>query len=157
MKIVSKYKDYYDTAMSMGIDKTIVYERFQKEMKFEKPPNYDKIIRDLYLKAYGSIIYDRDRYPWNTKNKYQNQIYIIGFCGKLYLAYNFQHRIENQILSSKTFYSAPSVLGYITEIEMKHNQQELVYFTNDYDGNIPSNNQIRQTFEQNILKQDYNN
>ena len=36
MNIISKYKDYYDSAVGMGIDKTIVYVRDNKE--FEKTP-----------------------------------------------------------------------------------------------------------------------
>ena len=156
MRIISKYKDYYDSVQSMGIDQSIVYERFKKETKFLKPPNFDKFINKLYLESFGEIICDGSREPDVSTTLYSSQVFLIGFCGKLYLAYNFEYYQKGKSKISKTFYAAHSVLEFIQQIKIKHKQRELVYFINYYGGQGPSKHEIEQTFDQSLLKQEYN-
>lgn len=59
MKIISKFHDYYDTALAFGIDKTIIYNRIQSD---------EKNTTGLSLP--------------HPENNYRN--FWIGFCGKLY-------------------------------------------------------------------------
>lgn len=151
MRIISKYKDYYDSVQSMGIDKSVVYQRFNRKSTFLKPPNFDKVINELYLKPFGSIIYDKSKYTWGAKDVYLSQFFLIGFCGKLYLGYNFKHNQDN-----KTLYSANSVLEFINQIKTKHNQKELFFNIDYHIGHGPSNHEIQETFNQSLLKQEYN-
>lgn len=64
MLIVSKFHDYYDGALSGGVDKTIVYERHEYDAEIEA---------DI----------SEDFYPLVPLNDYFESI-IIGFCGKMY-------------------------------------------------------------------------
>lgn len=70
MYIISKFHDYYDTALGLGIDKTIVYQRNTNDLR-EK--DYKGLLRDHSevhsLKGGGSVSFDR---------------LLVGFCGKLY-------------------------------------------------------------------------
>lgn len=68
MLIVSKFHDYYDTAMTYGIDKTVVFERkieeFEVEHYLRELPHAEK--------------FDTDR-GWVTLS-----LVLVGFCGKVY-------------------------------------------------------------------------
>ena len=78
MYIISKFKDYYDGAVGMGIDKTIVYERHLRQEQipdelndlFDKYGNYS-----LYRETIGNIL----------KGNYNTRLVHIGFCGKIYI------------------------------------------------------------------------
>ncbi len=84
MYIISKHKDYYDGAVGMGIDKTIVYER-----KFEAmstPTNIlEKIKEDDGWGSSASFV-SSNAYGTPEKNKYDTYLIVVGFCGKLYPA-----------------------------------------------------------------------
>lgn len=69
MKIISTFKDYYDSSISFGIDPTLIYPR-------------EKVVRPI-----------KETRGNTTEPKYphlyciyglESQVYIIGFCGKLY-------------------------------------------------------------------------
>lgn len=89
MLIISKYKDYYDTATSNGIDKSIVYNR--KLIEIFDIPNSLKKLNDGEFKFYSlfSRLKFKDQYgDLNNKSKYcEINPFIIGFCGKLYLGF----------------------------------------------------------------------
>lgn len=64
MLIISKFHDYYDSAMGMGIDKTVVYNRTVKDDREERRYH---------------------RYQLHSKKKsWHVNIFIVGFCGELY-------------------------------------------------------------------------
>jgi hypothetical protein len=81
MYIQSSFKDYYDSAASSGIDKTIVYERTSKKVHLEAGffidglPQYfsDDLGNEKYIN--GRSHPDRNYCKWM----------IIGFCGIQYL------------------------------------------------------------------------
>lgn len=85
MRILSKFRDYYDTAMGYGIDKERVYARTQEV-------HYVDNVRTLLLIHNGCYI----------------TLYVIGFCGKLFgvaehngeYFYNFND-LEKQTLAKK--------------------------------------------------------
>ena len=66
MLIVGKHHDYYDTAASFGIDKTVVYNRLNKTEKFD----YKKV----------------KHYPYPTQISSYRDIKggLVGFCGNIY-------------------------------------------------------------------------
>lgn len=66
MYIISKHKDYYDTAMGYGIDKTTVYKRTLKEKKIKK----EKDLREEDITF--------------SKYAYAIEQFVIGFCGEMY-------------------------------------------------------------------------
>jgi len=100
MYIIAKNKDYYDGVVgSVGMDKTIVYEREQIEIiENNKMPKEFK----------------HRRYSWNEnnpflsvchvnvdhkKNKKYEEVrgFIVGFCGKLYLGWKFDYKEEEWV------------------------------------------------------------
>lgn len=86
MLIESKHRDYYDSAVGMGIDKTIVYQRHEKEVE---TPAYIRDLLELrwsnnFLTLYGHDI------PKGAQN---TDFFIIGFCGKLHLGFKFTKKI----------------------------------------------------------------
>jgi hypothetical protein len=102
MLIISKKKDYYDGVVgTMGIDKTIVYDR--QIIEFE-----DKNIPELfYKKFYGLYGMKRDKnHPFykltyhHIKKEYQKKYphfsyFIIGFCGKIYVGWKLYSEGKN--------------------------------------------------------------
>ncbi len=80
MYIISKFNDYYDGAVGMGIDKTIIYQRHLKAMSI--PEHIRKTIDEDH--GWNSSFTDRysDKIP---KGRYNTSIIVVGFCGKLYL------------------------------------------------------------------------
>ena len=91
MYIISKFTDYYDGAVGMGIDKSIVYERHTK---------------GIFIPSYiGDVIDPRDGWKqtfthiwggWNDpipKNKMNTTTIVIGFCGKLYVGIKYTKQI----------------------------------------------------------------
>lgn len=96
MLILSKNKkDYYDgVAGTTGIDKTIVYEREEKELS-------DSEVPDFFIHNSHSWQKNRDsafinfRYH-NLKKEFQNKypqmsFFIVGFCGKLYVGWKLYY------------------------------------------------------------------
>lgn len=90
MLLISKFHDYYDSALAGGVDKTIVYRRNTKEI--ERPDwmkatvwfpelvgrsrwsgNYVDYTKDFSAKMKSGLI-----------RKYELKVFIIGFCGKAY-------------------------------------------------------------------------
>ena len=48
MKIISKYKDFYDGAQALGIDKTLLYKRFQETHTVESLPNFNPFNENIW-------------------------------------------------------------------------------------------------------------
>ena len=101
MYIISKksYKDYYDgVAGSVGIDKTITYERHRQEFNVRKDKNAPKIFE------FGKVVRWRNPIRWikhiSTKNtKYGYGYFLIGFCGKLYMGFKIVERQEGRVVN----------------------------------------------------------
>lgn len=68
MLIISKFHDYYDTALAHGVDKACVYQR---ESKFFNPPTND-------LKPWGW-----PKRQWANEKEFLFQC-VVGFAGKLF-------------------------------------------------------------------------
>jgi hypothetical protein len=74
MRLIIKYKDYYDTAKGYGIDETIIYDR-----KTHILNNHPKASMSLPTRM--SLIFGNDTF---TKPIVP---YILGFCGKTYVVF----------------------------------------------------------------------
>lgn len=67
MYIISKFRDYYDTAATYGIDKTCVYERTEKVIPYRLEEAHSRVLREHSSWFDDGLICG-----------------VIGFCGQLY-------------------------------------------------------------------------
>lgn len=96
MLIISKFHDYYDTAIAYGVDKECVYDR---TTKIVNPPRHT---------------YNRTVEFSNKEYKFKFDHYILGFCGNLYRCvkviqiekYNGKEQVHG-------FYDADSLIKYM--------------------------------------------
>lgn len=108
MYIISKDKDYYDSAVGMGIDKTIVYERHSSE---EDCPQELIDILNTYR---GSLDFIEGTFPKNM-DRHSTSFIHVGFCGKIYLGVEIH----------KYFKDKHSATGERKEIEVIWNHNQL--------------------------------
>ena len=97
MLILSNFKDYYDGVVgTFGIDKTIVYNRMTEEYE-TKSKGYPTIFDELkYFNKYYTFSY----FSFSKDKDYNNYtIFIIGFCGKLYLGFKLYNNYEFKFLT----------------------------------------------------------
>lgn len=98
MYIISKFKDYYDSALGVtGVDKSIVYDRKIVELENKEIP----------IEAYKPLRYE-NAWGYDSKyilhlnkneNKYKDvEYFLIGFCGKYYLGFKFYYLVDNDPL-----------------------------------------------------------
>jgi len=73
MKIVSNFKDYYDSIIGYGVDKTIQYKRFKNVVKF---------IKQSTIKFKHSPI----KYSYDD-NRIKIDSFIVMFCNELHIGY----------------------------------------------------------------------
>jgi hypothetical protein len=100
MYIVSKFRDFYDSAMTYGIDKECVYNREQKEIKLER-------FRDIMLPS---------GHEWNQANGITMRAdpAVIGFCGKLYPLIHISYSPSNSAFD-QFFYDAESYIDFLAK------------------------------------------
>lgn len=120
MLIISKRdkKDYYDGVVgTMGIDKTIIYDREEKELE---GINLPRIFRQ------PKFINKKDINPFTNlganwvKKAYRNDIkhysyFVIGFCGKLYIGFKFFSNTYGNITSISTTYDFDMIKNIIED------------------------------------------
>lgn len=100
MKIVSKFKDYYDSVIAYGQDERCMYLRFKKSFLFpEEEPLY-KLIADMPRTTGRHTINGMDTY-------------IIGFCGKIYPVYRFTDTDDWLNHTYTHCYSGEDVVKYL--------------------------------------------
>ena len=96
MLIVSKFHDYYDTAIAYGIDKKTVYNRKTDTFELKRE----------------SFISSRDRDFWSKGVCYTPHAYIIGFAGELYPLVTFSTNGGD----TKYFYRASELFSFLESI-----------------------------------------
>jgi hypothetical protein len=69
MLVISKFHDYYDSALSTGVDKTVVYNR--KTVELDHVPDMFKELSDNLINLQREL-------------EYHYECAYIGFCGKIY-------------------------------------------------------------------------
>jgi len=110
MLIISKKKDYYDGVVgTMGVDKTIVYNREVKEFtEYEFPEPFKRKVSDYYVKQVQPFL-KLGGYNTNKSSNYQDYNYfIVGFCGKLYIGWKLYTETKsaftnNNIITTITY------------------------------------------------------
>lgn len=83
MRIISTFKDYYDSISSYGVDKSIIYNR---NLEIICDVNISNI---KYCKSIESLL-DSRAIEWVTLPK--SEIGVIGFCGKLFPFMTFNNK-----------------------------------------------------------------
>ena len=147
MYIISKNKDYYDGVVgTMGIDKTIVYERTEKEIEekteFPEPFKYKR--RSFYTENTSAFIelndfsIDREK----TKKYFNNSFFLVGFCGKLYLAWKMfyekkEYNIENgqydDVVKYDIIYGYDNAKKYLNDNRWSKSLYDSVQYVIKYD------------------------
>lgn len=95
MRIISKFKDYYDIGLSYGIDPHLHYVRNDKSFHdklrsvFKDVPSYKDRIRD-----FGSIFPYNSGY--NKLRRYSRSL--IGFCGKFYPVIKIDSIVQKSLI-----------------------------------------------------------
>ena len=157
MYIISKKKDYYDGVVgSVGIDKTIIYERKTEEFTYDSkffPEEFNRQNKNSLVRRMPKL-----RVKEKSKYEYIDNI-IVGFCGKLYTGwiaymekiidyrseytltyfYDFD-KIKNYIENKKFYYYNKNIEDYINyirnydaiEIFRKFNTPAFVYYKNRF-------------------------
>jgi hypothetical protein len=113
MKIVSKYKDYYDGIQSLAFDKFCVYNRDEEVVITDRPLGFDHTARELM--GYKSL------YPLKFDKRAQLDslpfiiLYnvMIGYCGKLIQAYKIDFNDGDKIFKTSLFYSYEELYDYL--------------------------------------------
>ena len=101
MYIIAKNKDYYDGVVgSVGIDKTIVYERvideitddkdMLKEFRHTRNSGWHGVNRENPFLNIGYADIDSKK----TKKYEKKDFFIVGFCGKLYLGWKLHYKVK---------------------------------------------------------------
>lgn len=88
MRIISKFKDYYDSAQGLGIDKTLVYVRHPSKVK----------ISESDIKTIDDMVKDAPRYRRNNYDPDLISSYniIIGFCGNIYPCIELRRSVKQK-------------------------------------------------------------
>lgn len=103
MKIVSKFKDYYDSGMKYGIDKECLYIREQQDIDVSlfKTIDYLSWERDNRRKKNGLIMFDDFSY-----DDISMRPFLIGFCGNLYhgIKLSYSEQVSPYLDKTISFY-----------------------------------------------------
>ena len=81
MLILSKFRDYYDSSVGYGVDKTIIYERETRIVKSKEFFLDNYIAGENYYHRGFEWVREWVRGAKMTRHEWR----IIGFCGKTYV------------------------------------------------------------------------
>lgn len=114
MKIISKFRDYYDCIQGYGIDQNFVYPRTTEEKDFSPQINSDqyRFVLDNFIgnKRYGDLFVDS---------------YVIGFCGKLFPVYKLVYRdLTHDCGNTRWAYTNKGVEKFFKELNTGKKKRE---------------------------------
>ena len=127
MKIVSKYKDFYDGAQALGIDKTLIYKRFQNTYEVENFSKFSEFNESIWKNLPEPYMISPTGEFYHTANELISIEYSsIGFCGKLYPYIRFVKKINNAIVSRSTFYNGKKADDFMVKLQSKFSKLEFM-------------------------------
>ena len=135
MLILSKFHDYYDTAMGAGIDKTIVFNRSEEEINISHDKTRFNFI-DINVQRIYESAYERYGYMNKTYPDVYYEPFIIGFCGKTYVGYRVDTYTNNPNIctgpekTSKYLYGDEAHKFVLSKYNHKKNK-EVRHYVND--------------------------
>ena len=143
MYIISKYKDYYDgVAGTMGIDKTIVYERTPIEIENPDRPAMFKRHPYWWSSNPHSPFLQLENYR-TIKKEFRNKyghfgFFIMGFCGKLYVGWKLYSEVKKfgsiypELITEFT-YDFDRIKEIIKTQNRHGNMEDLMNYVKTYD------------------------
>jgi len=139
--IVSKFHDYYDTAIAYGIDKECVYNRKTEELNKPKHPRHE--IVEFNNKDYS--------FKFTTQT--------IGFCGDIYrciiVKQQGNYSISDEIVTL-AFYDAKSVIEYMKEHKIGLSGRRSRWRWNSWSrNNWNSEEEVNNYYEREIKQETY--
>lgn len=111
MLIVSKFRDYYDSVLSYGVDKSVVYNRKSEILQLS-----EKIWKDApSYETKGEVRLSGPR--GREHHSYEINQYLIGFCGKIYPVsrVDWDQLSTHYPASREYFYDAEEYIGYLKQ------------------------------------------
>ena len=134
MLILSRFRDYYDTASAFGIDKTCVYDRKEEIFKLDKgrwsePGNIllpDKKKVSLQRRTTSQII-KTDKFYY----KFHKQL--IGFCGHIYPVIKVEKEIDENLKEIIFFYSEEDLNKYMNKEQIEKRKKRRWSYFGDFD------------------------
>lgn len=118
MKIISKYRDYYDSCASRhGVDNELLFVRHEREIESEKEQDRWSELRNFPSSCFIGTY---------RGNELALSDFVIGFCGKLYRGIFSSERSKNSLeYKSKYWYDFNSINDYIlSRYKFKENPLE---------------------------------
>jgi len=155
MKIISKFKDYYDGIQSLGIDKSLVYRRLKEIKEVELPEGYTTSIKNSTNTLEWDTILLVNDYKRYEELRIKCEQVLIGFCGKLVPAIRFNYNKKGITKNSVVLYNAQTIIEYFNKLKRKYKE---LHFTNSlygYPYEEPDQKTLNTFFKQRIFEQNY--
>jgi hypothetical protein len=116
MRIISKFQDYYDSALAFGHDEHVVFERKESSIRIDQrtPENseYHFMIPSLGARSARRRWWGSD--PITNRNGFEFAFYpfTVAFCGKLYRGIDIRYQKSGALdeWRSKCFYDLASYI-----------------------------------------------
>lgn len=124
MKIISKFHDYYDIALSQGRDDSIIYLREEREEKFLLQYTGESYLNSMYkelpsMPSYGNYYFG------------SNKIHFIGFCGKMYPYIIFTHEAYEKngalTITRRIIYNSNDAVDFFNCFNYKKDLESFLY------------------------------
>lgn len=114
MRIISKYKDYYDNAMAYGIDTTQVFVR--NEEFVEIALTHETKYLDREYRYWGGASFEL---TCQTEDSMLLEIEHIplGFCGEMVLGTMFKATRNKQVLWSESYYGEEQIIRKLEQLK----------------------------------------
>jgi len=110
MKIISKFRDYYDSALAMGLDESIHYIRQTKDID-------DKELLSSLEELFEYV--PQIDHRWNSELEHFRLVYFF-FCGKLYVAYKFTfNSLDQQQTVTNILYSISDIEKVLKKFKLR--------------------------------------
>jgi len=97
MRIISTFKDYYDSAQAFGNDASLTFVRKTRVLK-----DSDADLNDWELDGFGDMNSPScPEFHWHASRRYGRIHYekiVVGFCGKRYLLYKIDGMIYSGVI-----------------------------------------------------------
>ena len=148
MKIYSKFKDYYDTAMAYGVDDHLHWMRDLQEIDITKPRRIINQYRNTKTDHGHYPFFDSDLYnesPRDNKPYFGRRVHyssnpdlewetqFVGFCGKVYplLKFNWTERVHQE--HSQCAYNTDDIIKILKAYDKCNKTKKLANFLNKPD------------------------
>jgi len=134
MRIVSKFRDYYDTASAYGIDKECVYVRKTENAPYKK----------YCLKEHWKFCNTRDDFY-----EYPNFSFVVGFAGEIITGIYIHKRKRYTIGEEEIniFYSSQEVIDYMQGEGFDTSGKRSYWFRNEHNYSITNHKELKAFFE----------